>query len=492
MGKLFSILSWLFLWFTASAFITAGAQCTPTSATLYAAADDQLVVFVNGNAVSFGGQPVTVNYVTAPGTLPTYSITPSDFVPGANIIAVENLNQTPTEVMASWVIEVTCSNGDQAYFSNTDAGYGMYVDNTGTTPPPADGSNNPWYSVNYSAAVSALYFTGTPTNNVSTSNNPYLQAMYNPQTGQIQPYTSLNSTGYTTLSNAPDLYYRGSFNLNAVPYTPPTFSLAKAAGFSTYPPSASTASEPYALVVCNSGAPVNSPVTVWDSLLSGGSYSGAAYNYNPPNQLYSTGGSNPFYFAFPLGFAGDGACVTLLAPVAGINTLNGSPVTNSAAVTWNGVQQAAVTVVVPVVTLTFTPSPTVTLTPTFTPTLTPTDTPCGFPGNTCTPTATPSFTPTIVSADVFYVDHNSFFPDQGPVSIQVEYTQYPGLYSLTVYNSAGELIKSLDSRTLNSPVNQSYTWDGKNKFGDKCASGVYIFYLVEPFSRKLKRVILIH
>jgi hypothetical protein len=482
----------LAFWQAAASFTLLWAQCTPTAATLYASADDQLVVFINGNAVSFGGQPVTVNYVTAPGTLPTYSITPSDFVSGNNVIAVEDHNITPTEVLASWVIDVTCSSGQHAYFSNTDPGYMMCVDSTGSTPPAVDGSGNPWYSVNYSAAVSALYFTGTPFNNVSESNDPYLQPMYNPETGLIQPYTSDNATGYTTLTNAPNLYYRGSFPLNAVPYTPPTFSLSKIPGFASYPPSTSTSSEPYTLVVCNNGVPVNTPVTVWDSSPSGGSYSGASYSYNPPGQVYSTGGSNPFYFAFPLGFVGNGACVTLLAPIAGLNTVYGSPVTNTAAVTWNGGQVAAGGVVVGVNTNTPTYTATLTLTPTFTPTLTTTSTPCGFPGNTCTPTTTPTPSPTLVSADIFYVDHNSFRPSQGPVSIEVEYTQYPGNYSLRVYNSAGELIKILDSRYLNSPVYQWYSWDGTNKFGNKCASGVYIFYLIEPFDRKLKRVILIH
>ncbi|HTC20965.1 MAG TPA: hypothetical protein VK859_08965, partial [bacterium] len=108
---------------------------------------------------------------------------------------------------------------------------------------------------------------------------------------------------------------------------------------------------------------------------------------------------------------------------------------------------------------------------------------CGYPGNTCTPTPTP--------ADTFYVSQNLFNPANGPVSIFVAYSLYPGNYSLNVYNSAGEHIKTLDSQGLNNPIDRPYFWDGTNKYGDKCASGVYIFYLVEPFGVKIKRILLI-
>ncbi len=153
-------------------------------------------------------------------------------------------------------------------------------------------------------------------------------------------------------------------------------------------------------------------------------------------------------------------------------------------------------------TLTVTYSPTLTLTPTVTPTFTPThpptqtrtstssftptstDTPCGYPGNTCTPTHTPGFT------DIFFVSKNIFSPSD-PVSILVQSTKYPGNYKLGIYNSAGENIKTLDSKRLNAPISQSYQWDGTNKYGNPCASGVYIIFLVEPNDHKLKRVILV-
>jgi len=72
----------------------------------------------------------------------------------------------------------------------------------------------------------------------------------------------------------------------------------------------------------------------------------------------------------------------------------------------------------------------------------------------------------------------------------VEYNLYPGAYSLRVYNSAGEHIRTLDDGILDNPVRRSYAWDGKNKYGEPCASGVYVIYLIEPYDRKIKRVIL--
>lgn len=71
------------------------------------------------------------------------------------------------------------------------------------------------------------------------------------------------------------------------------------------------------------------------------------------------------------------------------------------------------------------------------------------------------------------------------------YSIFPGDYSLKIFNSAGEHIKTLDSQYLTKTITQTYQWDGKNKYGADCASGVYIFYLSEPYSKKIKRIILV-
>lgn len=143
---------------------------------------------------------------------------------------------------------------------------------------------------------------------------------------------------------------------------------------------------------------------------------------------------------------------------------------------------------------------TTTTTPTFTPTLTPTATPTSSPSGTVTPILTPtptsSPTPTITSSQpcsitVFYVSKNLFRPSQESVSILVQYDCYPGGYSLRIYNSAGEHIKTLDAHPLNMPLNQSYSWDGTNKYNETCASGVYLLELDLPYVHEIKRVLLV-
>ncbi|HUO58781.1 MAG TPA: hypothetical protein VMV05_11455 [bacterium] len=153
--------------------------------------------------------------------------------------------------------------------------------------------------------------------------------------------------------------------------------------------------------------------------------------------------------------------------------------------TYYGISQLALLV---------TPSPTNTPTatnPAGTPTNTPTRTNTGTPTNTPTPTFTPTPFPTVV--DVFYVNKNIFTPSSGEsVSIYVNYSRAPGNYGLIIYNSVGEHIKTVvEPSTITQYVDKSYFWDGTNKKGDPCASGMYILYLIEPFDRKLKRVLLV-
>jgi flagellar hook assembly protein FlgD len=126
--------------------------------------------------------------------------------------------------------------------------------------------------------------------------------------------------------------------------------------------------------------------------------------------------------------------------------------------------------------------------------------PVGVQSDLVTITYTGQTAPATISApvtilpnsDVFYASRNVFKPStDGPVSIHVEYSKFPGNYQLWVYNSAGEHVRTLDSDYLTAPVNRSYEWDGKNKNGEECSSGVYILYLLEPFDRKYKRILLV-
>jgi flagellar hook assembly protein FlgD len=73
----------------------------------------------------------------------------------------------------------------------------------------------------------------------------------------------------------------------------------------------------------------------------------------------------------------------------------------------------------------------------------------------------------------------------------VAFDEGAGLYDLTIYNSAGEQIKKIDLGSIEGASYKTYSWDGKNKYGDLCASGVYVIYLAKPMSTKLARVLFI-
>ena len=143
----------------------------------------------------------------------------------------------------------------------------------------------------------------------------------------------------------------------------------------------------------------------------------------------------------------------------------------------------------PTSTITLTPTKTFTATVTSTPTFTRTVTPTLTTTPTLTVTATP--TSTFPTFDDFTLDRNVFHPADGPMSITVRYSVFPGDYSLKIFNSAGEHVLTIDAQSLSAQLIENYQWNGKNKYNEDCASGVYIFYLTEPFSRKFKRVLLI-
>jgi flagellar hook assembly protein FlgD len=93
--------------------------------------------------------------------------------------------------------------------------------------------------------------------------------------------------------------------------------------------------------------------------------------------------------------------------------------------------------------------------------------------------------------EIFYVSKNAMRRCTGPVSIYVQCPSAPGGYSLNIFNTAGELVRKLGSGHLQIPLVQSYLWDGTNKYGELCASGVYIVSLNDPLDYKTKRILLI-
>jgi len=78
------------------------------------------------------------------------------------------------------------------------------------------------------------------------------------------------------------------------------------------------------------------------------------------------------------------------------------------------------------------------------------------------------------------------------VSISVSINGYYGIFALKIYNTAGEHILTLAEKDLAGPEVNTYSWDGKNKGGHQCASGVYVIYMIGAYERKIARVVLIN
>lgn len=228
----------------------------------------------------------------------------------------------------------------------------------------------------------------------------------------------------------------------------------------------------------------------------------------PPGIAYVSSSLPPTSGAPGLAWAANGSFLAQPTPLTWWGTVScPGPYTNQFSATAAGIASAtsnAVTLNVTGGCLTATPTPTATntatatatntatLTATVTATSTPTDSPTitYTPTNTATNTLTPTATPTPV--DILTVDRNIFRPAKdGNLNIHVEYNTYPGEYFMKIYNTAGEHIYTFFDKNLSGPENSTYQWNGNNKNGDACASGVYILYVVEPAGRKLRKFILI-
>ena len=132
---------------------------------------------------------------------------------------------------------------------------------------------------------------------------------------------------------------------------------------------------------------------------------------------------------------------------------------------------------------TFTPiwSPTPTFTATWTRTWTSTSTPTDTltPAYSSTLTPTPSPTPSTcvhplnISRNIIYVGR-----DRSPLRIRSEIC-CPGVYSLKVYNTAGELINVLRDAPYHPRAFEVVDWDFKNIMREDVSSGVYLIVLTE-------------
>jgi len=89
------------------------------------------------------------------------------------------------------------------------------------------------------------------------------------------------------------------------------------------------------------------------------------------------------------------------------------------------------------------------------------------------------------------VSRNVYRPDrdQPPVFVRIHQSS-AGVYSLKIYNSAGELVKVLrDEQTER--AYEDVPWDGTNKFNKPVASGVYILYYTSRYQTRMSRLLII-
>jgi hypothetical protein len=107
-------------------------------------------------------------------------------------------------------------------------------------------------------------------------------------------------------------------------------------------------------------------------------------------------------------------------------------------------------------------------------------------GVTSTPTITPTSTPTPVP-NTFRPSANLFLPKEG--TLKLNYTvQEPTRFRVTVFNLAGQVVRSLKNEDVKGTINGVLEWDGRNDNGAAVASGVYVIRLETDVYRQNIRV----
>ncbi len=107
-------------------------------------------------------------------------------------------------------------------------------------------------------------------------------------------------------------------------------------------------------------------------------------------------------------------------------------------------------------------------------------------GITSTPTASPTATLTPVTNN-FRPAVNLFLPKDGPLKLYYG-VERPNKYKITVFNLAGQTIRTLEEKDVTDTIYGSIEWDGKNDAGNWVASGVYIIRLETDVYRQNIRV----
>ncbi len=435
------------LWASLLFPIDLNAQCVPTNITVCGGFDDSGDIWINSTYIG--------NFPLSTSAAPCISIANPPFLisPGINIIAVQNENTNPTGMWASWSVDISCSDGTHSFLTSSGPLNTVYDPQPASCPPAiplplgSPGTAN-WYD--YSFVPSATWITPVTVTADIFGN----KTATDPQTHLPLPPLFINSTGASSVI-CESAWYRQLFVVQGLTFTPTPTSTstptATATLTSTFTPTL-TKTPTFTFTATSTKTPTPTFTVTYTRTSTF-----TPTITNTPTETFTRTNTFTPTNTFTL-------------------TLTRTP-TNSFTPTRTFTSTFTRTA-------TYTPTQTYTPTNSFTPTAT--WTPCGYPGNTCT------FTPTPAVVDIFTVNKNIFSPaNDKNLSIHVAYSNFPGEFSLNVYNTAGEHIKTIFSQTLNGPVDKTSLWDGTNLNGDACASGMYILYLAEPESRKIKRLILI-
>jgi hypothetical protein len=377
------------------------------------------------------------------------------------------------------------NNQSSVLVSNNARGLIITFSGCVNTPTPTLTATNTFTKT----ATSTYSFTATVTDTQTVTNTATNTA--------TRTYTSTATNSYTaspTATNTITKTFTNTFTNTSTPTS--TYSSTATNSFTASPTSTNSftatytyTASPTSTLSSTGTATAIDTATSTNTLVSTATFSStptATYSMTPSLTSTSTASFTPSSTNTILA----SATVTNTATLTSTNTFL---ITPTRVLTFTSTPTDSMTPTVsPTTTATNTYSPTQLITSTFTPTATLTRT----ASITLTPTLTPTITrtPTITatpSSDEFFISKNVFTSD-APLQIHVSINQVPGHYDLTIFNSAGEHVKTLDSQNLGEPFQKTYGWDGTNKFGSKCASGVYVIYLTEPFKRLVGRVIFIH
>jgi uncharacterized repeat protein (TIGR01451 family) len=269
-----------------TAYVAVFSACTPVTAYISGVADDSATIYINGTEVA------TFTYIdkTATTMPPIYTFDPALlFYDGSdNYIAFKNVNSAVSQILSAWWISVECASGENVFITSNDGGYDMYNDPTGVNVPPAD-----WMDPSFTDPTNL--FTGTG-QQVAIPGAYWAKNLIDPRTGQEMNMISYNTTGATSDPNQ-IIYYGKHLTLTTVDSPESFLYISKTASPSTN--ITWNQCVMFTVTICNSGAPIYSPVTLTDvhnANLGGVCVNPSSSGYANPHFSYS--GLNMTYDSF--------------------------------------------------------------------------------------------------------------------------------------------------------------------------------------------------